>query len=181
VRREARQSQLLSSLAFVLAGLPVVVTGRVRSGRVFRFPAVRVYDPRGGRPPKHGREFALAKPESWPEPAHVTATATERYGTAAARAWDRLHPRLTHRTCQLEHHGKRPIIEGTARTARSRTRARRTRPEADLIVGVADRRGRLNRRPALAGLPPQIRPRTHLQTPERAVRESLTVSGLVAG
>ena len=39
------------------------------------------------------------------------ATATSRYGTAAARAWDRLHPRLTHRTCRLEHHGKLPIIE----------------------------------------------------------------------
>ncbi len=103
----------LARLAFVLDDLPVVIAGRVRSDRVFRFPAVRVYDPRGGRPPKHGREFALAKPESWPQPAHVTATATHRYGTAAARAWDRLHPRLTHRTCWLEHHGKLPIIEGT--------------------------------------------------------------------
>ena len=55
----------------------------------------------------------MAKPESRPEPAHVTATATDRYGTAVARAWDRLHPRLTHHTCWLERLGKLPIIEGT--------------------------------------------------------------------
>jgi hypothetical protein len=103
----------LPRLAFVLTDLPVVVAGRVRSDRIFRLPAVRVYDPRGGRPPKHGPEFALAKPESWPQPAHTTTTSTERYGTASAMAWDRLHPRLTHRTCRLEHDGKLPVIEGT--------------------------------------------------------------------
>jgi len=64
-------------------------------------------------PPKHGSEFALAKPATWPEPAHTTSTETERYGTAVALAWDRLHPRLTHRTCWLEHDGKLPVIEGT--------------------------------------------------------------------
>ena len=30
-----------------------------------------------------------------------------------ASSWDRLHPRLTHRTCWLDHHGELPIIEGT--------------------------------------------------------------------
>ena len=103
----------LPRLAFVLDDLPMVIAGRVRSGRIFRFPAVRVYDPRGGRPPKHGALFALAKPECWPEPAHTTASSTDGYGTAVAIAWDRLHPRLTHRTCWLEHGGKLPIIEGT--------------------------------------------------------------------
>ena len=103
----------LPRLAFVLADLPVVVAGRVRSDRVFRFPAQRVYDPRGGRPPKHGREFALATPATWPEPAHTTTTATTRYGTATALAWDRLHPRLTRRTSWLEHDAALPIIEGT--------------------------------------------------------------------
>jgi hypothetical protein len=34
-------------------------------------------------------------------------------GTAVASSWDRLHPRLTHRTCWLYHHGELPIIEGT--------------------------------------------------------------------
>jgi hypothetical protein len=35
------------------------------------------------------------------------------YGTAVATAWDRLHPRLTHRAAWLDHHGDLPIIEGT--------------------------------------------------------------------
>lgn len=34
-------------------------------------------------------------------------------GTAVASSWDRLHPRLTHRTCWLDHHCELPIIEGT--------------------------------------------------------------------
>ena len=34
-------------------------------------------------------------------------------GTAVASSWDRLHPRLTHRTCWLDHHPELPIIEGT--------------------------------------------------------------------
>jgi hypothetical protein len=46
-----------------------------------------------GRPPKHGPEFALDKPATWPEPAHTTTTDTTRYGTATATSWDRLHPR----------------------------------------------------------------------------------------
>ena len=38
---------------------------------------------------------------------------TTRYGTAAAHAWDRLHPRLTHRSAWLDHDGPLPVIEGT--------------------------------------------------------------------
>ncbi|GAA0700555.1 hypothetical protein GCM10009548_86860 [Streptomyces malaysiensis subsp. malaysiensis] len=69
-----------------------------RSDRVLRLPKPpRVYDPKGGRPPEHGPEFRLAKPETWPEPAVVTMNDTPRYGKAEARAWDRVHPRLTHR------------------------------------------------------------------------------------
>jgi hypothetical protein len=30
-----------------------------------------------------------------------------------ATAWDRVHPKLTHRTCWLDHTGTLPIIEGT--------------------------------------------------------------------
>jgi hypothetical protein len=43
----------------------------------------------------------------------VTSTATSRYGTAVAAAWDRLHPRLTHRAAWLDHDGELPVIEGT--------------------------------------------------------------------
>ena len=56
-------------------------------------PAAR---PRTAAPARRGR-FKLADPQSWPAPQVTTATQTTRYGTAVARAWDRLHPRLTRR------------------------------------------------------------------------------------
>ena len=38
---------------------------------------------------------------------------TSRYGMAVAAAWDRVHPRLTHRAAWLDHDGDLPVIEGT--------------------------------------------------------------------
>jgi hypothetical protein len=103
----------LPRLAFVLCDLPVVIVGRLRADRVLYLPAPVKASGAVGRPPKHGGEFALARPETWPDAAHVTITATTRYGIATAMGWDRLHPRLTHRTCWLEHEGDLPVIEGT--------------------------------------------------------------------
>jgi DDE superfamily endonuclease len=104
----------VTRLAFVLADLPVQLLGRLRCDRVLRLPAPPGrHSAGGGRPPKHGPEFALDNPATWPGPQTTTTTQTTRYGTAAASSWDRLHPRLTHRTCWLDHHGELPIIEGT--------------------------------------------------------------------
>jgi hypothetical protein len=103
----------LPRLAFVLADLPVIVCGRLRADRVLYQPAPVKAPGTGGRRPRHGDEFALARAQSWPEPGHTTVTETTRYGTATATSWDRLHPRLTHRTCWLDHDGQPPIIEGT--------------------------------------------------------------------
>jgi hypothetical protein len=103
----------VTRLAFVLADLPVLLLGRLRSDRVLRLPAPPRLPRTSGRPPRHGREFALARPETWPAPQHITSTKTTRYGMARASSWDRLHPRLTHRTCWLEHHGELPVIDGT--------------------------------------------------------------------
>jgi hypothetical protein len=100
-------------LAFVLADLPVELLGRLRSDRVFVFPTPPRAPGTIGRPPKHGAMFSLKDPDSWPAPAHTTSTETDRYGAATADSWDRLHPRLTHRTCWLDHDGDLPILEGT--------------------------------------------------------------------
>ena len=100
-------------LAYRLADLPVEVLGRLRSDRVLHFPAPERQPGTNGRPPRHGREFALADPATWPQPPVSTTTATTRYGTAVARAWDRLHPRLTRRSAWLDHNGPLPVIEGT--------------------------------------------------------------------
>ncbi|WP_374216168.1 NF041680 family putative transposase [Frankia sp. R82] len=103
----------VTRLAFVLADLPVELLGRIRSDRVLRFPTPPRRPGTSGRPPKHGPEFALNTPQTWPEPQHTTITQTTRYGTATARSWNRLHPRLTHRTSWIDHTGDLPLIEGT--------------------------------------------------------------------
>lgn len=104
----------VTRLAWVLRDLPVELVGRIGGDRVMRLPKPpRVYNPKGGHPPKHGPEFRFAEPGTWPEPAITTATDTTSYGKAEAQAWDRVHPRLTHRSAWLEHDGELPIVEGT--------------------------------------------------------------------
>src|SRR5437763_14117208 len=66
-----------------------------------------------GRPRQHGGELALADPATWPAPQVATSTMTSRYGMAEVAAWDRVHPRLTHRSAWLDHDGGLPVIEGT--------------------------------------------------------------------
>jgi DDE superfamily endonuclease len=101
-------------LAFLLADLPVRVLVRMRSDRVLRRqPPPWVPRQHGGRKPRHGGEFIFGDPTSWGEPDAATSTDTRLYGTATARGWNRLHPRLTHRTAWLQHAGTLPIIEGT--------------------------------------------------------------------
>jgi DDE superfamily endonuclease len=100
-------------LAYRLADLPVEVLGRLRSDRVLHFPEPEPRPGTRGRPRRHGGEFALADPATWPAPPVATTTETTRYGPAAAQAWDRLHPRLTRRSAWLDHDGRLPVIEGT--------------------------------------------------------------------
>ena len=99
----------VTRLAWLLADLPVELLGRLRSDRVMQLPAPRPL----ARPRKHGGEVALADPATWPDPQITTSTVTSRYGTAVAAAWDRVHPRLTHRAAWLDHDGPLPVIEGT--------------------------------------------------------------------
>ena len=103
----------VSRLAYLLAGLPVELPGRLRSDRVMQLPAPPRQPGTRGRPRKHGGELALADPATWPAPQVTTTTVTSRYGTAVAAAWDRVHPRLTHRAARLDHDGDLPVIEGT--------------------------------------------------------------------
>jgi DDE superfamily endonuclease len=103
----------VARLAFALADLPVEVLGRLRSDRVMRLPAPPRPPGTNGRPRKHGGELALSDPATWPAPHVTTSTVTSRYGTAVTAAWDRVHPRLTHRAAWLDHDGPLPVIEGT--------------------------------------------------------------------
>jgi hypothetical protein len=105
----------VTRLAFLLADLPVVVTGRLRSDRVMIAPVPARRPGTTGRPPRHGTQFRLAEPATWPDPDHATTTGTARYGTAFASAWVRMHPRLSRRAAWLDHPADQdlPILEGT--------------------------------------------------------------------
>jgi hypothetical protein len=103
----------VTRLAWLLADLPVELAGRLRSDRVMQLPTPPRRPGTMGRPRKHGGELALADPATWPDPHVTTSTLTSRYGMAVAVAWDRVHPRLTHRSAWLDHHGPLPVIEGT--------------------------------------------------------------------
>jgi len=96
-----------------LAYLPADLLGRLRSDRVMQLPAPPRQPGTNGRPRKHGGELALADPATWPAPPVTTSTLTSRYGMARAAAWDRVHPRLTHRAAWLDHDGPLPVIERT--------------------------------------------------------------------
>jgi len=69
----------LTYLAHVLAGLPVVLVGRLRSDRVMLRDAGPARSGlKGGRPRKHGGVLTFAKPDTWHEPEVTTCTDTAR-------------------------------------------------------------------------------------------------------
>lgn len=100
-------------LAWLLRDLPVRVLARLRSDRVLRRqPPPWVARAHGGRKPRHGGEFIFSDPASWHEPDVTTRTDTRLYGAAVARAWHRLHPRLTRRAAWADCPDL-PILHGT--------------------------------------------------------------------
>ncbi|WP_228122895.1 NF041680 family putative transposase [Saccharothrix syringae] len=100
-------------LAHVLADLSIAVLVRMRSDRVLRRPAPPHPPGTRGRPCRHGGEFVFGDRATWAEPEITSETTTRLYGPALVRAWDRLHPRLTHHIAWAAHDGELPILEGT--------------------------------------------------------------------
>jgi hypothetical protein len=100
-------------LAWLLGDLPVQVLGRLGSNRVLRQPPPAREPGQMGRPVRHGPEFKLADQATHPAPEVTTTTVTTRYGTATARSWGRLHPKLYARGAWAGHQGELPVIEGT--------------------------------------------------------------------
>ena len=132
----------VTRLAFLLADLPVMLIGRLRSDRVLARPVEPRRPDVRGRPRRHGPVLVLADPITWPAPEHTSSTDTTRYGTAQASAWHRCHPRLEHRGPWRDHHGELPIIEGTL-----------------IITGVGTRTGHAGYLPCpLMGLPSMTGP-----------------------
>ncbi|MFT4052514.1 MAG: NF041680 family putative transposase [Microbacterium sp.] len=100
-------------LAWLLAGLPVLLVGRVRSDRVFHAPAGARRGPTKGRPPRHGAKLTLRDPGNGPDPDLATMNDTSRYGRAEAFAFARMHPKIASRGGWASHDGPLPVIEGT--------------------------------------------------------------------
>lgn len=65
-------------MVYLLQGLPVEILGRMRTDRVMRkpVPVQWISPPQGGRPPKHGKEFHFAKPETGGTPGAATVQVT---------------------------------------------------------------------------------------------------------
>ncbi|GAA4635394.1 hypothetical protein GCM10023196_080700 [Actinoallomurus vinaceus] len=99
-------------LAYLLADLPVQVLARMRSDRVLRRAAPSWVPGTLGRPPRHGGEFVFGDTTTWGTPDVTTTSDTRLYGKATVRSWDRLHPRLTHRSAWVAQAGTLPVIDG---------------------------------------------------------------------
>ncbi|MCX5205654.1 transposase [Streptomyces sp. NBC_00237] len=107
-------------VAYLLTGLPIEVLGRMRSDRVMRRPTptqlrYALAYPRGGRPPKHGKEFRSAKPDTWGEP-HAEAVQGRRplrHRPGDGRGPYRPPAHHPLRVDRPDHDGELPIIKGT--------------------------------------------------------------------
>jgi hypothetical protein len=62
--------------------------------------------------PATAASSSSANPATWSDPDVATVTATRLYGTAVARCWNRLHPRLTRRAAWMDC-ADPPLIEAT--------------------------------------------------------------------
>jgi hypothetical protein len=103
-------------LAWLLAGLPVIVVARVRCDRVYygppppRVPGVR------GRTARHGEPVKCDDPATWHDPGLEGQAESARHGPLAVTAWARVH-QMIHRGCggweDWPAREEFPVIEGT--------------------------------------------------------------------
>lgn len=103
----------VTRLAWLLADLPAVLIGRVRSDRVFYTPAGKRKGPTKGRPPRHGERLSLREAATQTKPTATTVSDTDRYGRCAATAFARMHPKIDSRGGWIDHDGPLPLIKGT--------------------------------------------------------------------
>lgn len=100
-------------LGFPLKDLTVQVLARTRSDRVLR----RAVPTGSGIPRADHPGTEASSPsdshDTWGTPDTEAVTDTRLFGTARARSWDRLHPKLTHRSSWAAADGTLPIVGGT--------------------------------------------------------------------
>lgn len=105
----------VTRLAWLLAGLPVLLTARVRSDRVFYAPAPPRPAGAPGRPVRHGAAVRCSDPQTQAAPDAEQDGFQERHGPVRVRAWNRMHQMLHRNCCGWEDWPSRhcPVIEGT--------------------------------------------------------------------
>jgi DDE superfamily endonuclease len=102
-------------LAYLLAGLPVIVVVRVRSDRVFYPPPPPRVPGAPGKPAKHGPPVRCGDPATQGSPGIRQEGTQARHGPVRAAAWNRMH-QMIHKGCGgwEDWPGKNfPVIEGT--------------------------------------------------------------------
>jgi hypothetical protein len=103
----------VTRLAWLLAGLPLVVCARLRFNRVFYGPPPPKAPGLGGRPREHGDPVRCDDPATWAAPSATGRAETARYGAVQVSAWDQMHPKLAKLGGWARHPGKIPRIAGT--------------------------------------------------------------------
>lgn len=105
----------VTRLAWLLAGLPVLLAARVRSDRVFYAPPPPREERASGRPQRHGAALKCSDPATQAAPGIEQDGTRARYGPARVRAWNRMHQMLHRNCCGWEDWPGRhcPVIEGT--------------------------------------------------------------------
>ena len=100
------------ALSVDLADTKAQILVRLRSDRVFYTGPPQHPAGRAGRPPRHGRRFACAQPDTQTEPDATLTTTDSRYGRVEVTAWSGLHPKLTKRG-RWAGQDCAPIVTGT--------------------------------------------------------------------
>lgn len=105
----------LTRISYLAAsqGLEVQVLGRVKTSRVYHAPPVQRPRHLGGRPRRHGTQFKLADPATWPGPDATSTAASPRYGTVTVHAWHRRHQQLDRYGGWKDVEGELPVVPGT--------------------------------------------------------------------
>jgi DDE superfamily endonuclease len=97
-------------LSVELSGVRAQTLTRVKSSRIFHFPAPPREPGRPGAPRRHGAKFRCQDESTWPEPDQVLITCDPQYGTISVAAWHGLHPmQRTYR----DDDGAMTIVPGT--------------------------------------------------------------------
>ena len=103
----------VTRLAFLLADLPVMLIGRLRSARVLARPVEPRRPDARGLPRRHGPVLVLADPITWPAPGAPAARTPPATAPRKPAPGIAAIPELEHRGPWRDHHGEPPIIEGT--------------------------------------------------------------------